>query len=205
MARYLRLRALKASRLRHHTHRGGGRMTFSGEAMRTFISLRDHRLMLRVNRWPAPRWIRVWMICATRGGDGWLWYALGADAPAVRRRAALHGRGTAGTGGRHRHRHLSQAQENGAASGPPSSRIVGPRCCRPTSSRFPSGHTITAFAVSVSLAAFYPDLAIGLLFCAVSIAASRILLGMHFLSDVLAGAAIGALLAYGASHLVRLL
>ncbi|MGA8581868.1 MAG: phosphatase PAP2 family protein, partial [Bryobacteraceae bacterium] len=34
--------------------------------------------MLRVNRWPAPRWIRVWMICATRGGDGWLWYALGA-------------------------------------------------------------------------------------------------------------------------------
>jgi undecaprenyl-diphosphatase len=29
------------------------------------------------------------------------------------------------------------------------------------------------------------------LFCAVSIAASRIVLGMHFLSDVVAGAAIG--------------
>jgi membrane-associated phospholipid phosphatase len=37
------------------------------------------------------------------------------------------------------------------------------------------------------------------------VAASRILLGMHFLSDVLAGAAIGALLAIGASHLVRVL
>ena len=33
--------------------------------------------MRRVNRWPAPRWIRVWMICATRGGDGWLWYCDG--------------------------------------------------------------------------------------------------------------------------------
>ncbi len=34
----------------------------------------------------------------------------------------------------------------------------------------------------------------GLLFCAASVAASRILLGMHFLSDVLAGAAIGCAL-----------
>ncbi len=33
--------------------------------------------MRRVNRWPAPRWVRVWMLAATRGGDGWLWYAMG--------------------------------------------------------------------------------------------------------------------------------
>ncbi len=50
---------------------------------------------------------------------------------------------------------------------------------------FPSGHTITAFAVALSLAGFYPSLLVGLLFCASSIAVSRILLGMHFLSDVL--------------------
>src|SRR5580698_7051997 len=43
-----------------------------------FITARDYSLMHRVNRWHAPRWIRVWMICATRGGDGWLWYAMGA-------------------------------------------------------------------------------------------------------------------------------
>ena len=43
-----------------------------------FIAARDYKLMRRVHRWPAPRWIRVWMICATRGGDGWLWYAMGA-------------------------------------------------------------------------------------------------------------------------------
>src|SRR5258706_7120743 len=43
-----------------------------------FIEQRDHRLMRRMNRWRAPRWIRYWMIAATRMGDGWLWYALGA-------------------------------------------------------------------------------------------------------------------------------
>ena len=68
---------------------------------------------------------------------------------------------------------------------------------------FPSGHTITAFAVAVSLSRFYPELASGLIFCAISVAASRILLGMHFLSDVLAGAAIGTALACGAVALMR--
>src|SRR5690349_15803081 len=43
-----------------------------------FIERRDHRLMRRMNRWRAPRWIRLWMILATRMGDGWLWYSLAA-------------------------------------------------------------------------------------------------------------------------------
>src|SRR5258708_26581603 len=43
-----------------------------------FIERRDHRLMRRMNRWRAPRRIRYWMIAATRMGDGWLWYGLGA-------------------------------------------------------------------------------------------------------------------------------
>ena len=67
---------------------------------------------------------------------------------------------------------------------------------------FPSGHTITAFAVAVSLSMYYPEMLPGLLFCAVSIAVSRILLGMHFLSDVLAGAAIGSALGYAAARLL---
>ena len=56
--------------------------------------------------------------------------------------------------------------------------------------------------MALSLSRWHPDLAVGLLFCAISIAASRILLGMHFLSDVLAGAAIGAVLAYTATWIV---
>ena len=35
-----------------------------GSAMLGFITHRDQRLMRRVNRWPAPRWIRLWMIAA---------------------------------------------------------------------------------------------------------------------------------------------
>src|SRR6266536_1347374 len=46
--------------------------------MLSFIAHRDQRLMRRINRWSAPAWVRVWMLAATRGGDGWLWYAMGA-------------------------------------------------------------------------------------------------------------------------------
>jgi undecaprenyl-diphosphatase len=67
---------------------------------------------------------------------------------------------------------------------------------------FPSGHTITAFAVAISLSIFYPEMLASLLFCALSVAASRILLGMHFLTDVIAGAAIGGLLGYVAAELL---
>src|SRR5260370_13736434 len=42
-----------------------------------YIERRGQRLMQRMNRWRAPRWIRIWMITATRLGDGWIWYALG--------------------------------------------------------------------------------------------------------------------------------
>src|SRR6266853_4756592 len=42
-----------------------------------YIDRRDHRLMHRMNRWRAPRWIRIWMIAATRMGDGWIWCGLG--------------------------------------------------------------------------------------------------------------------------------
>jgi undecaprenyl-diphosphatase len=73
------------------------------------------------------------------------------------------------------------------------------RLLPPDQFSFPSGHTITAFAVVVPLVISYPSLTVGLLFCAVSIAVSRILLGMHFLSDVVAGAIIGASLGYGVS------
>jgi undecaprenyl-diphosphatase len=46
--------------------------------MLRYITHGDQRLMRRVNRWPAPRWVRLWMLSATRGGDGWLWWTVGA-------------------------------------------------------------------------------------------------------------------------------
>ena len=47
-----------------------------GQTLIGFVTDRDHALMRRVNRWRPPMWIRLWMVCATRGGDGWLWYAM---------------------------------------------------------------------------------------------------------------------------------
>ena len=174
-------------------------------AMLNFIAHRDHRLMRRVNRWSAPRWIRVWMICATRGGDGWLWYALGAILllfGATDRFMAVGAAAfAAGLG-------IALFLRIKKATGRKRPCAIEPHCWAtllpPDQFSFPSGHTITAFAVAVTLSLFYPELAPGLLFCALSVAASRILLGMHFLSDVLAGAAIGTLLAYGSAWAMRL-
>jgi len=173
--------------------------------MLSFILHRDHRLMLRVNRWHAPRWIRVWMLCATRGGDGWLWYGMGlvialfgGDARflAIATAAVTEGIGIA----------IFLRLKKAAGRKRPCT--LEPHCWAtllpPDQFSFPSGHTITAFAVALSLSHFYPSLELGLLFCAASVAASRVLLGMHFLSDVLAGAAIGAILAFSTTGLVSL-
>jgi len=50
---------------------------------------------------------------------------------------------------------------------------------------------MTAFSIALVVGYFYPSLEGPLLFLAISIAASRIVLGMHFLSDVLAGMVLG--------------
>lgn len=162
-----------------------------------WVDTRDQRLMRRVNHWRAPKWLRLWMIAATRCGDGWLW---GSMAGVV----ALFG-------GEHR---LEAISASTAAAGVgigvfmKLKRLIGrkrpcaiePHCWAqllpPDQFSFPSGHTITAFSVAVPLGMFYPEMQPGLYFCAVSIAASRILLGMHFLSDVVAGALLGGALGW---------
>jgi undecaprenyl-diphosphatase len=63
---------------------------------------------------------------------------------------------------------------------------------------FPSGHSTTAFAVALSLGSFYPEILPWLLILAANVAVSRVVVGMHYLSDVLAGSGMGALLGYAA-------
>jgi len=60
---------------------------------------------------------------------------------------------------------------------------------------FPSGHTIHAVAFAWQASVHFPELAWVLVPFAALVAASRVVLGLHYPTDVLAGAAIGAGLA----------
>lgn len=62
---------------------------------------------------------------------------------------------------------------------------------------FPSGHTLHAVAFGTLLCAYYPGLALILVPFVTLVAASRVVLGLHFPSDVLVGGALGALMASG--------
>lgn len=165
--------------------------------VRDFIETRDHRIMNRVHRWSAPQWVRLWMICATRGGDGWLWYLLALVVLLF--------------GGPERYLAVGSsflAAGLGIVFFLVAKRITGrrrpchiqPHCWStllpPDKFSFPSGHTITAFSILTPLIVLYPEYSFEFAFIAVSIAASRIILGMHFLSDVLVAAPTGALLGF---------
>lgn len=64
---------------------------------------------------------------------------------------------------------------------------------RPDYASLPSGHSVTAFSVLVALGFLLPRLRPLLWIYAVTIALSRVVVSAHFPSDVIAGAAFGAL------------
>ncbi len=79
-------------------------------------------------------------------------------------------------------------------------QAVGPL---PSSPSFPSGHAATAFAAAVALAVLVPRLRVPALALATVVAVSRVYLGVHFWLDVLAGAALGALIGLAVATAVR--
>jgi undecaprenyl-diphosphatase len=166
-----------------------------GKQLWGFIRNRDHRVMYRLNSWSAPRWIRFWMLAATRMGDGWLWYSLGAILLAfggTRGYSAVGAAGCAAISG------ILVFKALKTISRRPRPCHLQPHCWAtilpPDQFSFPSGHTMTAFSIALVVTYFYPTLEWPLYFLALSIGLSRIVLGMHFLSDVLAGALLGSAL-----------
>lgn len=167
------------------------------------LSRPDHGLMRRVNRWSAPRWFRWWMLMATRAGDGWLWGAIGIAvllSPATARFQAVEAAVTAIAVG------VAVFQGTKRIFRRTRPRDIFPHCWAQIHTRdvfsFPSGHSTTAFAVALSLGSFFPEILPLLLVIAANIAVSRVIVGMHFLSDVLVGSGLGACIGYAAFRFV---
>jgi undecaprenyl-diphosphatase len=152
------------------------------------------RVTTRVYGWRPPPWICVATVGVTRLGDGWVWAAVAAFLL---------------VSGSRFHRVLAAATLAGflacATFAVLKRHIRRPRPCdlaahpvfrvpAPDRFSFPSGHTINAFAICGVLALEWPGLSPGLALLAGGIGASRVILGLHYASDVAAGALLGLLI-----------
>jgi undecaprenyl-diphosphatase len=123
------------------------------------------------------------------GTLGLVWIALGLALAVVRRRppillAVL----VADAGGEL----LSDVGKALVARHRPFEHQLGPRS---STHSFPSGHAATSFACATVLSYYAPGLRVPLFVLAALIGLSRVYNGMHYPTDVLAGAVLGVLIA----------
>lgn len=152
-------------------------------------------LCVRVNRWCMRNPTRLFFSTISRLGDGAVWYALMALLVSA---DGIHGLAVS-----------TQIAATGVVSLALYRLLKGwTRRPRPFAAHggirawiapldefsFPSGHTLHAVAFTVVAVAHYPLLAWVLVPLATSIAVSRVVLGLHYPSDVLAATAIGLVL-----------
>lgn len=163
----------------------------------------DASLCVRVNRTSRHRWVRGIFRLVSRLGDGVFWYGLMLGMlltnPVEGWAPVLHmllagGIGTLlykaikGKTLRPRPFEVNQAISIGIA---PLDRFS-----------FPSGHTLHAVTFTVVALAYYPALVWLLAPFSLLVAASRVVLGLHYPSDVLAGAVIGLMIAWSSFNLL---
>lgn len=154
------------------------------------------RLCLPVNSAARHRAVRHYFAVVSRLGDGIAWYALLALLPLVLGRSAivpaLHMAVTAAAGvGLYKVLKQWLVRERPFHSHRGVLAIVDPL----DRYSFPSGHTLHAASFTVMIAHYFPGLLWIVVPFAGSVAISRVVLGLHYPSDVLAGGLIGWLLA----------
>jgi len=156
----------------------------------------DSGWCLRANRAAERRAVRLWFAAVSRLGDGVFWYLLMAAMVVVDGRAGLAASAhlaITGVVALTLYRYLKRWTRRPrpfAADG----RIrawVAPL----DEFSFPSGHTLHAVAFTTVALAHYPGLAWLLVPFTACVGASRVVLGLHYPSDVIAATAIGAALA----------
>lgn len=170
-------------------------MTVSAPSPEPATPSLDALLCRAASRWGARCAVQRTFGVVSRLGDGWLWYGL-ITALAI------------GGGDRGRHAALQMAGTGIVAW--LLYRTLKRRTRRPRPFRvhreviahaapldefsFPSGHTLHAVSFGIIAAGWFPVLVLPLTLFAVLVAMSRVVLGLHYPSDVLAGAALGAVL-----------
>jgi undecaprenyl-diphosphatase len=167
-------------------------------ALLTYVSASDARLAGRLRGWMPPRWFCLAMVAATRFGDGWGWAALvpvlavGGDPGRATLRAGLAATAVS-IGAFTLLKHAFQRPRPCALDPHPLFDVHAP-----DRFSFPSGHTMVAFSAVTVLVLQFPLLAPALGLLAVAIGASRVVLGLHYVSDVVVGALLGTALGAGA-------
>lgn len=160
---------------------------------------RDHLWCLRANRWCLRSDVRWLFAIASRLGDGVFWYVLiaaivicdGADGLRASLHLALTGAVALAL--------YTLIKRWTRRPRPFASDLRIRAWVAPLDEfSFPSGHTLHAVAFSLVAIAHYPALAWLLAPFTVGVAASRVALGLHYPSDVLAALVLGSGLA-GAS------
>lgn len=163
----------------------------------------EGRLCLFANAAAQRRAIRALFRAVSRLGDGVFWYVLMALMPLLRPdRGLLVSAQMLATGGAGLA--LYKLLKKKLVRERPFIGLIGIECVMPPLDRysFPSGHTLHAVLFTVLAVTQVPALAAVLVPFALLVAMSRVVLGLHYPSDVLVGALLGGSLAVASNALV---
>ena len=171
-----------------------------------FLWRRSERVLAWLERerlvalWMHGAATRAWVVRAlttvSLAGDGWIWYAIIAALPwwggpvGGSAAARMIGVGAVNV-------ILYKIVKRWIARPRPYCTCPGIRACARSLDEFsfPSGHTLHSVAFSLILTVYYPMFALVVWPLTALIAVSRVVLGLHYPSDVVVGALIGAITA----------